>query len=152
MELTSSAFHNDGNIPRVYTCEGQDLSPPLAWSDVPDEAKSLALVVDDPDAPDPRAPRRTWVHWVVYDVPISAGGLPEGGALPDGALCGLNDGGREGYGGPCPPIGRHRYAFKLYALDTTIGQRGLKKADLERLIQEHVVAEARLTGTYEKGI
>ncbi len=151
MKLTSSAFPNEGAIPQVHTCEGRDLAPPLAWSAVPDGAKSLALIVDDPDAPDPRAPKRTWVHWVVFDLPVSAGGLPEGGALPEGAKSGQNDWGREGYGGPCPPIGRHRYFFKLYALDTAIGDReALKKSDLERLMKDHVLADATLMGTYEK--
>jgi Raf kinase inhibitor-like YbhB/YbcL family protein len=124
MKLTSAAFGENQAIPRIYTCEGKDLSPPLVWTGVPANAKSLALIVDDPDAPDPAAPRMTWVHWVLYNIPVAASGLPEGvaaSALPKGALEGLNDWQRTGYGGPCPPIGRHRYFHKLYALDAVLG-------------------------------
>ena len=123
MKLTSTAFTESQSIPKLYTCEGQDRSPPLTWSGVPANAKSLALIVDDPDAPDPAAPRMTWVHWVLYNIPVTASGLAEGvisSALPKGALEGLNDWQRTGYGGPCPPIGRHRYLHKLYALDTVL--------------------------------
>jgi Raf kinase inhibitor-like YbhB/YbcL family protein len=152
MELTSTAFAQGGGIARRYTCEGEDTAPPLSWRDVPQAAKSLALIVDDPDAPDPAAPQRTWVHWVLFDIPPAATGLPEGGKpLPDGARDGLNDWKRTGYGGPCPPIGRHRYFFKLCALDTVL--RELKqptKADLERAMQGHVIERAELMGTYQK--
>src|SRR5574337_1662276 len=118
MKLTSTAFAPGGEIPRRHTCEGEDLAPPLQWSGVPAQAASLALIVDDPDAPDPAAPKRTWVHWVLYDIAPTATGLPEGGLpLPQGAREGLNDWHRTGWGGPCPPLGRHRYFFKLYALD-----------------------------------
>ena len=121
MELTSTAFINGGDIPARCTCEGSDAAPPLAWSGVPDRTKSLALIVDDPDAPDPAAPKMTWVHWVLYDIAPNASGLPEGGKpLPEGTREGLNDWKRTGYGGPCPPVGRHRYFFKLYALDTLL--------------------------------
>ncbi|HUY04689.1 MAG TPA: YbhB/YbcL family Raf kinase inhibitor-like protein, partial [Rhodocyclaceae bacterium] len=112
--LTSAAFSQQGAIPTKYTCEGADLSPPLSWTGLPPGTKSLALVVDDPDAPDPAAPKMTWVHWVLYNLPPTAGGLPEGAlVLPPGTQQGLNDWRRTGYGGPCPPIGRHRYFYKL---------------------------------------
>jgi Raf kinase inhibitor-like YbhB/YbcL family protein len=117
MELNSSAFAQLADIPSKYTCEGSDQSPPLAWSGVPAGAKSLALIVDDPDAPDPAAPRMTWVHWVLYNIPPNATGIEAGKSpapeLPAGAREGLNDWKREGYGGPCAPIGRHRYFHKL---------------------------------------
>jgi Raf kinase inhibitor-like YbhB/YbcL family protein len=152
MDLTSTAFANGGDIPAPYTCEGSDVAPPLAWSGVPDRTKSLALIVDDPDAPDPAAPKMTWVHWVLYDIAPNASGLPEGGKpLPEGARDGQNDWKRTGYGGPCPPVGRHRYFFKLYALDTLLHDlRSPKKADLEKAMQGHVVAQAELIGTYQK--
>jgi Raf kinase inhibitor-like YbhB/YbcL family protein len=152
MKLTSSAFTHGGEMPRRCTCEGEDLAPPLQWSDVPAEAKSLALIVDDPDAPDPAKPQRTWVHWVVVDIPPGADGLAgEGGSLPAGCRDGTNDWKRSGYGGPCPPIGRHRYFFKLYALDTTLpGLSQPTKADLEQAMKGHVLAEAVLMGTYQK--
>jgi hypothetical protein len=136
----------------MYTCDGEDVSPPLAWSDVPPNAKSLALIVDDPDAPDPKAPKTTWVHWVLYDLPPHDGSLPEGvtsADLPPGAREGLNDWKRTGYGGPCPPIGRHRYFFKLYALDTVLPDLGHPtKAALEKAMKGHVIAQAELIGTY----
>ena len=152
MELSSSAFDAGADIPRRYTCEGDDIAPPLNWRDVPSTAKSLALIVDDPDAPDPAAPQRTWVHWVLYDIPCDADGIPEGGKpLPHGAREGHNDWKRSGYGGPCPPIGRHRYFFKLYALDTTLAaSKPSTKVDVERAMQGHIVAQAQLIGTYQK--
>ena len=152
MDLTSTAFANGGDIPARHTCEGSDAAPPLAWSGVPDRTKSLALIVDDPDAPDPAAPKMTWVHWVLYDIAPNASGLPEGGKpLPEGTRDGLNDWKRTGYGGPCPPVGRHRYFFKLYALDALLHDlRTPKKADLEKAMQGHVVAQAELIGTYQK--
>jgi len=154
MQLTSAAFVHNGEIPAKYTCEGQDISPPLSWSSVPSGAKSLALIVDDPDAPDPKAPKMTWVHWVLYDIPPTVTELPEGvarEALPPGTREGLNDWGRTGYGGPCPPIGRHRYFHKLYALDTTLGDLGTPtKATLEKAMAGHILASAELIGTYEK--
>src|SRR2546428_13981618 len=115
--VRSPTFSNMGSIPKGYTCEGDDTSPPLEWTDVPPGTKSLALIIDDPDAPDPKAPKRTWVHWVLYDIPPSAKGLPEGGGLPAGARDGKNDWGRTGYGGPWPPTRRHRHIPKLQALD-----------------------------------
>jgi len=154
LAIRSVAFADGAEIPLRHTCEGADLSPPLAWSGVPSQARSLALVVDDPDAPDPAAPRMTWVHWVLYDLSPSLGGLEEGlhhGALPPGTREGLNDWRRTGWGGPCPPIGRHRYFFKLYALDAALGDLGTPtKARLEQAMRGHVVAEAQLVGTYEK--
>ncbi|MBI2382765.1 MAG: YbhB/YbcL family Raf kinase inhibitor-like protein [Gammaproteobacteria bacterium] len=152
MQLMSSAFAPNGAIPVKYTCEGQDVSPPLTWADVPAGAKSLALIVDDPDAPDPAAPRMTWVHWVLYNLPAGATGLPEGvKALPVGTLEGINDWKRTGYGGPCPPVGRHRYFHKLYALDTVLPDLGRPtKARLEQAMKGHVLGEAQLVGTYRK--
>jgi hypothetical protein len=155
MEIRSTAFVQGGRIPRHHTCEGDDVSPPLAWSGVPDGTESLVLIVDDPDAPDPAAPKRVWVHWVLYDIPPDAAGLEEGvtiSQLPEGTREGLNDWKRTGYGGPCPPIGRHRYFHKLYALDTRLGDLGrATKTELERAMQGHVLAEAVLMGTYQKG-
>ena len=152
MELTSTAFTPGGDIPTRFTCEGSDAAPPLAWRNVPDGTRSLALIVDDPDAPDPAHPQRTWVHWVLYDIPPSASGLPDGGKpLPEGTREGENDWGRTGYGGPCPPIGRHRYFFKLYALDRMLSdQHKPKKAALEKAMQGHVLAQCELMGTYQK--
>jgi Raf kinase inhibitor-like YbhB/YbcL family protein len=152
--LTSSSFAAGSGIPTRHTCEGEDLSPALAWAGAPAGTKSFALVVDDPDAPDPAAPRTTWVHWVLYDLPASAEGLAAGAkaaALPAGTREGRNDWGRKGYGGPCPPIGRHRYFFKLYALDAPLGDLGAPtKADLERAMAGHVLERAELVGTYQK--
>jgi Raf kinase inhibitor-like YbhB/YbcL family protein len=152
--LRSPAFADGGEIPARYTCEGEDVSPALAWSDPPAGTRSFALIVDDPDAPDPAAPRMTWVHLVLYDLPADARGLPEAlsaAALPAGARSGTNDWKRTGYGGPCPPVGRHRYVFKLYALDAALGDRGaLAKRDLERALEGHVLARAELVGTYQK--
>lgn len=151
-KLTSLAFAHGGEIPSKYTCEGQGISPPLAWSGIPAGAKSLVLIVDDPDAPDPAAPKMTWVHWVLYNIPASANALPEGvGQLPAGTLSGLNDWQRTDYGGPCPPIGRHRYYHKLYALDTVLPDLGRpSKAALEAQMRGHVIAQAELVGTYRK--
>ena len=148
-ELTSTAFPEGDAIPVKYTCEGQDVSPPLAWSGVPVGTKSLALIVDDPDAPDPAAPKLTWVHWVVYNIPPDAEAAKE---LPAGALRGSNDWKRTGYGGPCPPIGRHRYFHKLYALDAVLPDLGApSKAELEDAMAGHVLAQTELIGTYQKG-
>ena len=152
MDLSSTAFAQGGDIPRRYTCEGDDIAPALSWTDVPKRTASLVLIVDDPDAPDPAAPARTWVHWVLVDIPPSATAIPEGGrSLPVGCRDGLNDWRRTGYGGPCPPVGRHRYFFKLYALDTRLpGLQRPTKADLESAMQGHVLAQAQLVGTYLK--
>ena len=148
--LTSTAFAEGGAIPRGYTCEGRDTSPPLAWSGLPAGTRTLALIVDDPDAPDPAAPRMTWVHWVLFDIPPAAPGMAEGAPLPAGAKVGVNDWQRPGWGGPCPPIGRHRYFFKLYALDTALELYRPTKAALEQAMKGHVLAEAQLVGTYQK--
>ncbi|MGE0353818.1 MAG: YbhB/YbcL family Raf kinase inhibitor-like protein [Gemmatimonadales bacterium] len=154
LTITSKAFSHGGDIPARFTCDGDDLAPPLSWDGVPPGTASLALIVDDPDAPDPKAPRRTWVHWVVYDIPPAAGGLPEGagaGTLPPGAREGKNDAGQTGYGGPCPPIGQHRYFHKLYALDITLGDlKHPSKADLEAAMQGHILAQAELIGRYRR--
>jgi Raf kinase inhibitor-like YbhB/YbcL family protein len=154
LSLESAAFGPNGAIPIRHTCESDDASPALTWSGVPENAKSLALIVDDPDAPDPAAPKRVYVHWVIYDIPTSATGLPEGmtsSQVPKGARQGKNDSGGIGYMGPCPPIGRHRYFFKLYALDTVLGDlgAGATKADLEAKMGGHIVAQAELIGTYQ---
>jgi Raf kinase inhibitor-like YbhB/YbcL family protein len=152
LSLSSSAFAHQGEIPSRFTCEGDDVSPALTWSGLPSGTKSLALVIDDPDAPDPSAPKMTWVHWVVYDMPPDATGLAEATkTLPAGAREGLNDWKRTGYGGPCPPIGRHRYFHKLYALDALLGDlKTPTKASLEQAMKGHVLAEAQLVGTYQK--
>jgi Raf kinase inhibitor-like YbhB/YbcL family protein len=154
LSITSPRFSHGGEIPAEYTCEGRDVSPPLLWFGAPEGTKSLALIVDDPDAPDPAAPRTTWVHWVLYNLPPAAGGLPEGATrqdLPTATREGQNDWKRTGYGGPCPPIGQHRYFFKLYALDTMLPERdGLTKAELERTMDGHVLARAELVGKYQK--
>jgi len=155
LTLTSPAFPPNGSIPRDYTCDGKDVTPPLQWSGAPAGAKSFVLIVDDPDAPDPKAPKTTWVHWVLYDIPASATGLPKAAVattLPAGTREGLNDWKRTGYGGPCPPIGRHRYFHKLYALDAPLGNLGRPtKATLERAMRGHVVGQAELVGTYQRG-
>ena len=152
MNLTSPAFSNGGELPGKYTCEGEDVSPPLAWSGVPANAKSLALIIDDPDAPDPAHPQRTWVHWVAYNIPPDATPFAEDAKqLPAGALHGTNDWRRTGYGGPCPPIGRHRYFHKLYALDAVLPNLGpLTKDKLEAAMKAHILAHAELVGTYQK--
>jgi Raf kinase inhibitor-like YbhB/YbcL family protein len=153
--LTSPAFANNGKIPAQYTCDGVDISPPLSWSDAPQGTRSFALIVEDPDAPDPKAPKVTWVHWVIYNIPADVQSLSEDAArhgLPAGAQQGLNDSKRVGYNGPCPPLGRHRYFHKLYALDTVLQDLGHPtKAQLLSAMQGHVRAEAQLVGTYEKG-
>ena len=155
LALSSPAFSQGGEIPALFTCEGRDLSPALDWTCVPETAKSLVLIVDDPDAPDPAAPRTTWVHWLLYNLPPATAGLPEGVArreLPAGTLEGLNDWQRTGYGGPCPPIGRHRYCFKLYALDRVLPDLNRPtKPLLEKAMHGYVLAEAVLVGTYQKG-
>lgn len=154
LTVTSQAFRHETEIPAIHTCDGDGVSPQLAFTGVPQRTASLALIVDDPDAPDPKAPRRTWVHWVLYDIPPDCAGLPEGVTperLPARTREGKNDWGRTGYGGPCPPIGRHRYFHKLYALDCMLGDlRQPTKADLERAMKGHVLAMATLVGTYRK--
>jgi Raf kinase inhibitor-like YbhB/YbcL family protein len=151
LKITSSVFADGGEIPVKYTCEGKDLSPPLAFAGVPDDAKSLVLIVDDPDAPDPEAPKLTWVHWVLLDIPPETAGLAESiTTLPSGTKEGMNDWKRTGYGGPCPPIGRHRYFFKLYALDTLLELTSATKTAVLAAMEGHVLAEAQIVGTYQK--
>ena len=154
LSLTSPTFESGQPIPRRYTCEGDDISPSLDWSGIPEGTKSLALIVDDPDAPDPAAPKRVWIHWVLYDIPASVTGLREGTGgedLPEGSREGLNDWKKAGYGGPCPPIGRHRYFFRLYALDVILGDlKHPTKAQLERAMEGNVIGQAELMGTYKK--
>ena len=154
LALTSTAFSANGPIPKLYTCEGSDISPPLAWSGLPQGARSLVLIIDDPDAPDPKAPKLTWVHWVLYNIPATATVLAENEkkrGVPQGALPGLNDWKRTGYGGPCPPIGRHRYFHKLYALDTVLPDlKQPTKAQVLEAMKGHVLAETQLIGTYQK--
>ena len=154
LELSSPAFGPGAAIPVRYTCEGRDVSPPLEWRGIPSGTRSLVLIVDDPDAPDPRAPKMTWVHWVLVNLPTDLQGLPEGvaaGALPAGTIEGVNDWKRTGYGGPCPPIGRHRYFHKLYALDRVLtGLDHPNKAQVEAAMKGHVLGHTELVGTYEK--
>ena len=154
LTLTSPAFTHNGPMPARLTCDGRDLSPELRWSNVPTGTQSLALIVDDPAAPDPAAPRMTWAHWVLYNLPPTTVGLPEGVAvrdLPSETRQGVNDWGRTGYGGPCPPIGRHRYFHKLYALDTVLPDlRQPTKAALEQAMAGHVLASVELVGTYQR--
>jgi Raf kinase inhibitor-like YbhB/YbcL family protein len=152
--LHSSAFSDGGAIPAKYTCSGEDMSPPLSWQGVPPQTQSLVLIIDDPDAPDPKAPKMTWVHWVLYNIPANVSGLPEGTKahkLPPGTEQGLNDWNKIGYNGPCPPIGRHRYFHKLYALDTEL--KNIAKANkvkIEAAMQGHIIASTELVGTFAK--
>jgi Raf kinase inhibitor-like YbhB/YbcL family protein len=152
--LTSSAFTHQGSIPQQYTCQGRDISPHLSWSGAPEGTKGFVLIVDDPDAPDPAAPKRTWVHWVLYAIPPDASSLSEGmtsAKLPAGTREGTNDWNRTGYGGPCPPVGRHRYFHKLYALDVELPDLGpARKAEVEKAMEGHVLAKTELIGTYQK--
>lgn len=154
LSLKSTAFSHGADIPVRYTCQGDDISPPLSWDNVPGETQSLVLIVDDPDAPDPKAPKMTWVHWLLYNIPPSSHDLAENistAQLPTGTREGVNDWKRTGYGGPCPPIGRHRYFFKLYALDCVLDDlNSPTKSQLEATMQGHVLAQAELMGTYQK--
>jgi Raf kinase inhibitor-like YbhB/YbcL family protein len=151
LSLSSPAFPANGQIPPTHTCDRANTAPELAWSGAPEGTRSFALIVDDPDAPDPKAPKRTFVHWLLYDIAPTASGLPDRGTPPAGAKAGLNDEQQGGYTGPCPPVGRHRYFFKLYALDTMLGDLGTPRKDaLERAMRGHVLAQAELVGTYER--
>ncbi len=151
MQITSAAFSEGGNIPKKYTCDGENISPPLAWSAVPAGTQAMALILDDPDAP-----AGTWVHWVVMNLPPSATGLPEGvptsqGTLQNGAVQATTSFRKTGYGGPCPPSGTHRYYFKLYALDNKLGLAGNASAkDVQGAMQGHVLAQAELMGRYQR--
>ena len=153
--IKSAAFENNQPIPRKYTAEGEDISPPLDWVDAPAQTKSFALIVDDPDAPDPRAPQKTWVHWVLYDIPADTHALSADVArhgVPAGTRLGTNDWKRADYGGPSPPTGRHRYFHKLYALDAVLPDLGKPtKARLLNAMKGHVLAESQLVGTYQMG-
>lgn len=154
MTLGSAAFMPGGEIPARYTCEGRNRAPPLAWSGVPDTTRSLVLIVDDPDAPDPEAPRTTWVHWVLYNMPPGTHGLPEAcmpSDLPPGTQEGINSWNRTGYSGPCPPLGQHRYFHKLYALDVVLPvMHRPDKSEIEAAMEGHVIAQAEVIGTYRK--
>jgi len=142
MRITSPEFENNSFIPKRFTCQGEDISPLLTIEGIPDGAKTLALIVDDPDAP-----MGTWVHWVVYNIPVVSS--IEENSIPGQEV--MNDFGRKNYGGPCPPSGVHRYFFKLYALDTEISLRdNARKRDLEKAIQNHILAQAELIGLYKK--
>jgi Raf kinase inhibitor-like YbhB/YbcL family protein len=150
MKITSSAFAEGAMIPARYTCDGQDISPPLAWADVPGGAAALALICDDPDAP-----AGTWVHWVAFNLPPGAGGLPEGTpaakTLQAGGVQATNSWRRIGYGGPCPPSGTHRYFFKLYALDSMLSLSGNATAkDVQAAMKGRILAEAQLMGRYKR--
>jgi len=150
LTLTSAAFANGGAIPRVYTCDSADISPALSWTGIPDEAQSLALIVDDPDAPG-----QTWVHWVMYDIPVAdstlAEGIPGEPELPNGARQAINDFGKYGYGGPCPPNGEHRYFFKLYALDNVpVLPDKATKHQLILAMDGHILAQSQMIGTYSR--
>ena len=152
--ITSVAFDAGQKISQRYTCDDKDISPALHWSGMPEGTQSLVLIVDDPDAPDPKAPKMTWVHWILYNLPADSDGLPEAVQdrnLPSGTLQGINNWSRTGYGGPCPPIGSHRYFFKLYALNCTLPD--LHHPDKDALLesmQGHVLAETVLIGTYQR--
>jgi len=150
LTLTSTAFGEGEKIPRKYTCDGENVSPPLIWQGVPSRTKSLALIVDDPDAP-----AGIWVHWVIFNMPPAATGLPEnvptGKSLPDGSLQGKNDSREIGYDGPCPPGGTHRYYFKLYGLDAMLNlSAGITKPELLKAMEGHIVAQAQLMGRYSR--
>ncbi|BBL34511.1 hypothetical protein Nstercoris_00749 [Nitrosomonas stercoris] len=152
--LTSPSFSHQGLIPAQYTCDGEDSSPELIWSGIPGHTKSLVLIVDDPDAPDPQAPKMTWVHWILYNLPPNVNKLPAKitvDQLPAGTLEGTNDWKRTGYGGPCPPIGTHRYFHKLYALDTILPDLNQPvKTTLEQAMQGHIIAQTELIGLYQR--
>ncbi len=154
LNLSSAAFAANTPIPSKYTCEGVNVSPPLAWSGAPATAKSFALIVEDPDAPDPAKPTRVVTHWVAYNIPGTASALSENASkkgMPPGSAQGLNEGNKPAYMGPCPPIGSHRYFFKLYALDTVLtGLKNPKKADVQQAMQTHIVDSTQLIGTYQK--
>lgn len=152
LTITSTAFAANEKIPKRYSCDDENISPPLAWSGLPRGAHSLVLIVDDPDAPNPARPKMTWVHWVLYNLPPTAGEFPEAVAdLPDGTLEALNDWNLPGYGGPCPPVGRHRYFFKLYALDSVLPDLGIPtRKKLEQAMEGHILEQAELIGTYRR--
>lgn len=154
MTLHSPAFEHMHDIPPRHTCDGMDTSPPLSWQGIPHGAKTLVLIVDDPDAPDPAAPEMTFVHWLLYNIPADVTGLEEGitpDTLPPGAETGLNDWQDRAWGGPCPPIGQHRYFFKLYALNSALPHlKHPTKRALEEAMADRVLAHAELVGLYQR--
>jgi len=154
MTITSPSFKHDGDIPVRHTCDGLNISPKIEWSCIPAGTKSLVLIVDDPDAPDPDAPRMTWVHWVVYNIPADTNGLPETyttEGLHSGTMLGFNDWNRAGYQGPCPLIGKHRYYFKLYALDIVLPDlKNPEKTALEKAMKGHILAHSELLGRCQR--
>lgn len=146
MKLSSSVFENNQLIPAKYTCDGEDINPPLQISEVPEGTKSLALIIDDPDAP-----MGTWDHWIVWNINPSVSFIKEN-SVPEGGVQGMNDFGKQPYGGPCPPSGTHRYFFKLYALDKELElDSSSKKEVLERAMEGHILDKAELVGLYKKG-
>ncbi len=154
LTLKSTDFQHNGAIPSLFTCYGQNVSPELHWSGIPQNAKSLVLIVDDPDAPDPAAPKLTWVHWLLYNIPVTATALPKAVTatnLPEGTLQGKNDWKKTGYGGPCPPIGQHRYFHKLYALDIVLPDlHESGKVELEKAMTNHIIEKTELIGVYQR--
>jgi len=151
LKIRSSAFNDGERIPKKHTCDGEDVSPPLTWEDVPEGTVTLAIISDDPDAPS-----KTWTHWLIFNIPPELNGLPEGvekvGELENGIKQGFNDFGRIGYGGPCPPFGVHRYYFKLYALDTSLNlEPGTSKEELLRAMDGHIIEKAEMIGLYSRG-
>lgn len=154
LTITSPAFFHKREIPAEFTCDGLDVSPPLEWTGVPDKTKSLALIVEDPDAPDPAAPKMVWVHWIIYNLPPTATSFEQAVAphdLPPGTLHGKNNWKQTSYGGPCPPIGRHRYFFRLFAVDTLLPDLNEPtKEQLEMAMADHILEQAELIGTYQR--
>lgn len=156
LQITSTAFAEGQAIPQKYTCQGGNVSPQLKWTNAPANTRSFALIADDPDAPDPKAPKMTWVHWVLYDLPATTTELPEDvgktPTLPSGAKHGITDFKQFGYGGPCPPPGdAHRYFFKVYALDAVLNLKpGVTKSDLLKAMEGHVLAQGQVMGTYKR--
>lgn len=150
MKIRSIAFNDGERIPKKYTCDGEDISPPLIWEDIPEGTVTLALISDDPDAPS-----KTWTHWLIFNIPPELNGLPEGvekvEALENGIIQGFNDFGRIGYGGPCPPFGVHRYFFKLYALDTSLDlEPGTSKEELLEAMEGHIIEKTQMIGLYSR--
>ncbi|MDB4955407.1 MAG: hypothetical protein JWO36_2976 [Myxococcales bacterium] len=150
LRVVSPAFGFGGTIPIEYTCEGADIPPPLSWTSPPPGTKSIAVIVEDPDAPNPKAPERTWTHWIVTGVPADVTTLDAGGFVPEGTTFGTNDYGQRSWNGPCPPIGRHRYFFKVYALDIELRSPGITRLELLAAMKGHILARGELIGTYEK--
>ncbi len=153
-KLKSTAFKQAKLIPSKYTCEGDDISPPLSWQGVPANTKSLALIIADPDAPDPKAPKMTWIHWIIFNLPPEMTCLLEGVTsknIPHGTREGLNSWDKMGYSGPCPPIGKHRYFHTLYALDTVFSELNQPtKKEIDAAMNNHIITQTTLMGTYKK--